>query len=47
VAAVAGVDVAPHYKPTPRAVAFILAYQSWLWGAFVVGGPIGDAMTRR
>lgn len=46
VAAVAGVDVAPHYEPTPAAVAFILAYQWWLFGAFVVGGRAGDWMTR-
>lgn len=46
VAAVAGVDVAPHYKPTLFAVLFIIAYQWWLFGAFVIGGPIGDFMTR-
>lgn len=46
VAAVAGVDVAPHYKPTLVAVLLIVAYQWWLFGAFVVGGPIGDWMTR-
>jgi pimeloyl-ACP methyl ester carboxylesterase len=46
VTAVAGVDVAPHYKPTPFATAFILAYQWWLLGAFVVGGGLGDWMTR-
>jgi len=47
VSRVAGIDVAPHYKPTPKALAGILAYQSWLFGAFVVGGRVGDWMTRR
>jgi pimeloyl-ACP methyl ester carboxylesterase len=46
VAAVAGVDVAPHYKPTLFAVLFIITYQWWLYGAFVIGGRIGDFMTR-
>ena len=48
VARVAGVDVAPHFKPpSAKAVLGIIAYQWWLLGAFVVGGPVGDAMTRR
>lgn len=47
VARVASIDVAPHYEPSPRAIAGIIAYQWWLFGAFVVGGAIGDWMTRR
>ncbi len=48
VARLVGVDVAPHFKPaSARAVLGIIAYQWWLLGAFAVGGPIGDAMTRR
>jgi pimeloyl-ACP methyl ester carboxylesterase len=44
---VASVDVAPHFKPSARAVLGIIAYQWWLFSAFLVGGPVGDAMTRR
>lgn len=47
VARVAGLDVAPHYKPGPGAMLGIIAYQWWLFGAFVVGGPAGNWMTRR
>jgi cis-3-alkyl-4-acyloxetan-2-one decarboxylase len=47
VSRVAGVDVAPHYKPSFLGVLGIMAYQWWLLAAFVVGGPIGDWMTRR
>lgn len=46
VRAVVGIDVAPHFRPTAAATAMIIAYQFWLFGAFMVGGPIGDAMTR-
>ena len=46
VARVATVDVAPHFKPPASSLPGILAYQWWLLGAFAVGGPIGDAMTR-
>jgi pimeloyl-ACP methyl ester carboxylesterase len=46
VARVAGVDVAPHFKPSFAGMSGIVAYQGWLLGAFAVGGPIGDAMTR-
>jgi pimeloyl-ACP methyl ester carboxylesterase len=46
VARVASVDVAPHFEPSPSAMLGIIAYQWWLFGAFVVGGPIGDGMTR-
>lgn len=46
VARVAGLDVAPHFKPGPGAVIGIMAYQWWLFGAFVVGGPVGNWMTR-
>jgi pimeloyl-ACP methyl ester carboxylesterase len=46
VARVAGVDVAPHYRPSVFSVLGVIAYQGWLLGAFAVGGPIGDWMTR-
>jgi len=46
VARVAGVDVSPHYKASVVAVFGIIFYQWWLLAAFVVGGPIGDWMTR-
>jgi len=46
VSRVASLDVAPHYHPTLGAALGIMAYQWWLFGAFTVGGPIGDAMTR-
>lgn len=47
IARLVGLDVAPHYRPTPGAMAGILLYQSWLYLAFELGGPVGDAMTRR
>lgn len=47
VARVATVDVAPHYRPSPAGVLGIIAYQSWLFGAFVIGEPVGSWMTRR
>lgn len=43
---VAGLDVAPHVEPGPAAILGIIAYQWWLVAAFLVGGPIGDWMTR-
>jgi pimeloyl-ACP methyl ester carboxylesterase len=47
VASIAGVDVSPHYRAsTNTALLGIIAYQWWLLAAFVVGGPIGDWMTR-
>lgn len=46
VARVATVDVAPHYDPSPLAATGILIYQSWLYAAFVLGGRVGDWMTR-
>jgi pimeloyl-ACP methyl ester carboxylesterase len=46
VARVASLDVAPHVEPSPGAMLGIIAYQWWLIGAFVLGGPIGDWMTR-
>ena len=46
VARVAGLDIAPHVEPSPVAILGIIAYQWWLLGAFLVGGPIGDWMTR-
>lgn len=41
-----GLDVAPHYKPRLGAVLGILTYQSILYAAFLIGGPVGNAMTR-
>jgi pimeloyl-ACP methyl ester carboxylesterase len=46
VARVATLDVAPHYEPGPGAVLGIVAYQWWLLGAFVLGRPVGDWMTK-
>lgn len=43
---VAGLDVAPHVKPGPAAAAAVAAYQGWLAGAFLIGGPLGNWMTR-
>lgn len=43
---VAALDVAPHYKASVGAALGIVTYQSWLAGAFFVGGPIGNWMTR-
>jgi pimeloyl-ACP methyl ester carboxylesterase len=47
VARIVGLDIAPHMKPNPREILFIIAYQWWLLTAFVSGGRIGDWMTRR
>ncbi|HEX7669286.1 MAG TPA: alpha/beta hydrolase [Polyangiaceae bacterium] len=47
VARVVTLDVAPHYEPGAGALFGIMAYQGWLFGAFVVGGPVGNWMTRR
>jgi pimeloyl-ACP methyl ester carboxylesterase len=47
VSRVAGFDVAPHYAPGVGAILGIMAYQWWLYGAFVIGGPVGNWMTRR
>lgn len=46
VARVVGLDVAPHVEPGPGAVLGIIAYQWYLCGAFLLGGPLGDWMTR-
>jgi pimeloyl-ACP methyl ester carboxylesterase len=47
VARVAGLDIAPHYKPSSvGAAAGVLAYQWWLFFAFAVGEPVGGWMTR-
>jgi hypothetical protein len=43
---VVGVDVAPHFTPSVGGALGIVAYQSWLFWAFVFGGPVGDWMTR-
>lgn len=46
VAALAALDVAADIEGlTPKELAFIVAYQAWLTGALLIGGPIGDAMT--
>jgi cis-3-alkyl-4-acyloxetan-2-one decarboxylase len=47
VSRVAGLDVAPHFKPDLRAAAGIVTYQLWLYGAFKFGGSLGNWMTRR
>jgi pimeloyl-ACP methyl ester carboxylesterase len=47
VSALAGVDIAPQYRPTIPAALGIVAYQGWLLGAFALAGPVGDWMTRR
>lgn len=39
-------DIGPEVKPSPGEAAFIVAYQWWLLAAFVIGGGIGDRMTR-
>ena len=41
-----GLDVAPHHKPTLVAILGLVLYQSWLWVAFLIGGPVGNGMTR-
>lgn len=46
VSRVAGLDVAPHFKPGPKAIAGIMTYQFWLYGAFELGGSVGNWMTR-
>ncbi|MBX3188953.1 MAG: alpha/beta hydrolase [Labilithrix sp.] len=46
VSRVVGVDIAPHFKPSVGGAVGIVAYQSWLAWAFMIGGPVGDAMTR-
>jgi len=43
---IVGLDVAPHFQPSPLEGLFIATYQSWLMAAFVAGGPVGDWMTR-
>jgi pimeloyl-ACP methyl ester carboxylesterase len=40
-------DVAPHLQPKLWAVPAIVVYQGWLAGAFLIGGRVGDWMTRR
>lgn len=46
VSRVVGVDIAPHFKPSAFGALGIVAYQSWLFGAFVLGGAVGNGMTR-
>jgi hypothetical protein len=43
---IVGLDVAPHLMPTPREAAILVLYQGWLIAAFVMGGRLGDWMTR-
>jgi len=47
VSRVVTVDVAPHFRPSLAGALGIVAYQSWLCGAFFLGGGAGDWMTRR
>lgn len=47
VARVITVDVAPHFTPGVAGALGIVAYQSWLFWANVLGGGAGDWMTRR
>ena len=47
VARVVTVDVAPHFTPSVAGALGIVAYQSWLLWANVLGGAAGDWMTRR
>lgn len=47
VSRVASFDVAPHFAPSGRGAVGFVAYQSWLLTAFLVGGSLGNAMTRR
>ncbi|MDG2304477.1 MAG: alpha/beta fold hydrolase [Candidatus Binatia bacterium] len=42
----AALDIAPHVEAGPLAILGVLAYQGWLITAFLLGGPIGDWMTR-
>jgi pimeloyl-ACP methyl ester carboxylesterase len=46
VARVAGADISPHFRPSAKGVAGIVAYQGWLAAAFALGDPIGTRMTR-
>lgn len=43
---VVGLDLGAFMLPTPREMLMIAGYQWWLLAAFVVGGPVGDRMTR-
>lgn len=47
VARVASLDVAPHFKPDLRGALGIMAYQGWLFAAYLAGGKLGDRMTQR
>lgn len=47
VSRVIGLDISPHFKPSIGGALGIVAYQSWLFWAFVFGGALGDWMTRR
>lgn len=42
----AALDIAPHVEPGVGAIFGVIAYQGWLIAAFLLGGPIGDGMTR-
>jgi pimeloyl-ACP methyl ester carboxylesterase len=46
VSRVVGVDIGAHFKPGLGGALGITAYQSWLFGAFLLGGSVGDWMTR-
>ena len=47
VARVASFDIAPHYTPRGLGALGFVAYQWWLFAAFMAGGPLGNVMTRR
>lgn len=43
---IVGLDISPDVKPNLYEVSVIIGYQWWLVAAFVIGGPLGDWMTR-
>lgn len=47
VSRVVGLDISPHFKPSIGGALGIIAYQSWLYWAFIFGGALGNWMTRR
>ncbi|CAN0517467.1 unnamed protein product, partial [Scytosiphon promiscuus] len=40
------IDIGGVLKPRPLAAYMIVSYHSWLITAFLLGGPIGNAMSR-
>lgn len=43
---IVALDIGGHVEPSAGAMLGVVAYQWWLIGAFLLGGPIGDWMTR-